>query len=291
LWRLAVLVLAFVAPSCGGSPVVRDAAERRYPFKGQVLSVSADSKQASIDHDEIPGFMSAMTMTYEARDPKEFEGLKAGDLITATLVVVSNGASLVEVKKVGEAPLKTPAAPAQEAPPASSGFEMLRPGDAVPDVVFVDQDGRERSFTSFKGSPVVLTFIYTRCPMPAFCPLMDRHFTAIQAGLEKEPALAAVRLASVSFDPTTDTPEVMKSHAAKLGADPKRWSFLTGDRDAIDQFAARFGVSLVREGNAQRDITHNLRTAIVDDGGRLFKIYVGNSWTPDEVIADLKKLG
>jgi protein SCO1/2 len=138
---------------------------------------------------------------------------------------------------------------------------------------------------------VVLTFIYTRCPMPAFCPLMDRHFATIQARLKGDPTLDGVRLVSVSFDPVTDTPEVLKNHAARLGADPMRWSFVTGDRDELDQFAARFGVSLVREPNDARDITHNLRTAIVDGHGTVIKVYTGNSWTPDEVVADLRQLG
>ena len=288
---VGLALIAGVATSCGGSSAPANtgaASERRYPFQGQVLSMSADRTSASIKHEDIPGFMSAMTMSYKVQDPKEFEGVEPGDLITATLVVVTSDAYLTEVKKVGQAPLEKPA---QEVPPASSGFELLRPGETVPDVVFVDQDGRKRPFASFRGSTVVLTFIYTRCPMPTFCPLMDRHFADIQAELETQPALGGVRLVSVSFDPATDTPEVLKSYATRLGADPKRWSFLTGDRDSIDQFAARFGVSVVRELNDQGDITHTLRTAIVDGDGQLFKVYVGNSWTPDQVIADLKQLG
>ena len=283
-WPRLACVLAALAGliSCGGT------SDKRYPFQGQILSLSADGKEASIKHEDIPGFMSAMTMTYKVKDAAEFVDLKPGDLIGATLVVVSNDAYLTEVKKVGEAPLEKPA---QSAPPASSGFELLKPGEAVPDVDFVDQDGKKRPFASFRGSPVVLTFIYTRCPMPTFCPLMDRHFTSIQTELAADPALSAVRLASVSFDPATDTPAVLKNHAAKLGADLKRWSFLTGDRDEIDRFATRFGVSIVRELNDAGDITHTLRTAVVDGRGMVFKVYTGNSWTPDQIVADLRQLG
>jgi protein SCO1/2 len=136
----------------------------------------------------------------------------------------------------------------------------------------------------------VMTFIYTRCPLPTFCPLMDRHFVTLQKALEDDAALGAVKLVTVSFDPVTDTPAVLRAHAKKLDADFSRWTFLTGDRDAVDQFASRFGVSIRRELNDQRDITHNLRTAIIDAGGNLAKVYTGNEWSPDAVLEDLKKL-
>jgi protein SCO1/2 len=126
--------------------------------------------------------------------------------------------------------------------------------------------------------------------MPTFCPLMDRHFATIQDALKKDPTLD-VRLVSVSFDPLTDTPPVLKQHAKELGANPKVWTFLTGDRDVIDQFGARFGVSVARALNDPRDITHNLRTAIVDRNGNVVKVYIGNEWTPDQALADLKALG
>jgi protein SCO1/2 len=117
---------------------------------------------------------------------------------------------------------------------------------------------------------------------------MDRHFATVQKAIASDPALRDVQLASVSFDPVTDTPAVLKAHAAALGADPARWTFLTGDRDTIDQFAARFGVSLDRSLVDPLDITHNLRTAIVDAEGKLVKVYTGNQWKPEEVVADLK---
>jgi protein SCO1/2 len=136
-----------------------------------------------------------------------------------------------------------------------------------------------------------MTFIYTRCPLPTFCPLMDRHFATLQKALKADPAMNGVHLVTVSFDPATDTPAVLKQHAKSLDADLTRWTFLTGDRDEVDQFAARFGVSVGRALNDARDITHNLRTAIIDANGTLVKVYTGNDWSPDQVLADLKSLG
>ena len=265
---MRILLLAVLTSACAGG-----SDQREYTLQGQILSVAADHMEANIKHEEIAGFMMAMTMPYKVRDAKELEPLTPGDLISATLIVVSNDAYLKDVKKVGEAPLETP--PSGSAP-AASGFELLKEGQPIPSARFLNQDGQAVDIASFKGSVLAITFIYTRCPMPTFCPLMDRHFVAV--------------LLSVSFDPLTDTPPVLKKHAEALKADPKVWSFLTGDRDDVDQFAARFGVAITREMNDQRDITHNLRTTIVDANGNFVKAFTGNEWSPDELIADLERV-
>ena len=276
-------MLLAVFAACGSKPD-----QREYPLQGQVIAVAGDHQQATISHEEIKGFMPAMTMPYKVRETAQLDAVAPGDLINAKLVVLSNDAYLTNVKKVGNAPL--PKAPAEApAPSASSGFELLKPGEAVPDATFVDQTGKTRKFQTFKGSPVLVTFIYTNCPMPTFCPLMDQHFASIQRKLKAEPTLKdRVRLVSVSFDPIVDTPAVLSAHAKKLGADTKTWTFVTGDRDEIDRFASRFGVQVARATADARDITHNLRTAIIDASGKLVKIYIGNDWTPDQVIGDLK---
>jgi protein SCO1/2 len=264
--------------------------ERIFTLQGQVLSVEPARKQLMVKHEAIKDFMPAMTMPYDVRDEKLLNGIAAGDLVNATLVVVSNGAYLSAIKKVGEAPLEKSPAEAPN-PPASSGFELLKPGEAVPDAAFVDQNGQQRRFSDFNGAPAVMTFIYTKCPLPTFCPLMDRHFATLQTSLKSDPSLNAVRLVTVSFDPITDTPAVLKEHARRLNADLSRWTFLTGDRDEIDRFAARFGVSISRAMNDARDITHNLRTVIIDRDGSIVKVYTGNDWSPEQVLADLKSLG
>ena len=281
----ASICVALTAPGCSKAPD-----RRTFTLQGQVQSLDAPRKLVIVKHEEIKGFMPAMTMPYEVEDAKALDALAPGDLINASLVVFSNGAHLTGIKKVGTAPLEKPPAAAADPPTASSGFELLKPGEPVPDTTFLDQDGKARRFGAFKGSPVVMTFIYTRCPLPTFCPLMDRHFATLQKTLKADPALKQVHLVTVSFDPTTDTPAVLKKHAKGLDADLTRWTFLTGDRDDVDRFAARFGVSVGRAMNDARDITHNLRTAIIGADGRLVKVYTGNDWSPEQVLGDLKAL-
>ncbi len=283
--RIAFSILPFltVLALVAGAGCRRAPEPRSFPLQGQVLAVADDHQQATIKHEEITGLMAGMTMTFKVKDPQLLAGIRPGDLINATLVVEEDGAHMSAVRKVGEAPLEKAPAPA-----AASGFELIKPGEPVPDAQLVDQDGKARAFSSFKGAPLAITFIYTRCPIPDFCPLMDRQFAAIQQTIKTEPALQKAHLVSVSFDPATDTPAVLKAHADGLKADPARWTFLTGDRDNVDQFASRFGVSINRSLTDALDIAHNLRTAIVDAEGRLVKVYTGNEWKPSEVVADLK---
>ena len=115
-------------------------------------------------------------------------------------------------------------------------------------------------------------------------------FASLQKTLKADPVLNHARLVTISFDPVTDTPAVLTRHARSLDADLSRWTFLTGDRDDVDQFASRFGVSVARSLTDARDITHNLRTAIIDADGKLVKAYTGNQWSPEQVLEDLRKL-
>jgi len=273
-------VLALAAAACS-RPTTGE--RKQYSLEGQILSVQDDHKQAVIRHEEIPNFMSAMTMPYPVLDAKEFEGLAPGDLITAELIVEPTRAYLQKVKRVGNAPLESAGPPA-----AASGFELITMGAPVPNQTFVDQDGTSVSLEAFRGEAVIVTFVYTSCPMPTFCPLMDQNFAKMQAKLKENNNLLKTHLLSVSFDPQIDTPAVMKAHAQKLGADPRLWSFVTGDRDEIDKWANGFGVSISRAMNDPRDITHNLRTALIDRQGNLVQIYPGNEWTPEQILADVR---
>ena len=258
---------------------------RRYELRGQVLSLQLDRSEVTIHHEDIPGFMPAMTMPFRTKDRGSLAGLQPGDLVRGTLVVLEDDAYLEGLERTGHAVLPAPAPAAAE-----PGVPTLKPGQPVPDELFVDQDGRKVRLSSFAGSAVVLTFIYTRCPLPDYCPRMDRQFAAIQAAIASGRVPTPVKLISVSFDPAFDTPAVLKEHAAKVGANTAIWSFLTGEPKAVDEFGARFGLSVLRAERDPADITHNLRTAVIDARGRLVKIYDGNKWTPPEIVADLASL-
>jgi protein SCO1/2 len=281
--RVAARALAIALLVCAAPAACRPA-ERTYPLRGQILAVNADRREIAVKHDDIPGLMPGMIMTFKVADPRVVTERAAGDLIEATLAMTDRDSVLRDVRKVGFSDL-TPAI----ASAAASGFELIKEGDPVPDQAFVDETGRSRRLADWRGRAIAMTFIYTRCPIPTFCPMMDRHFAAVQKEVRGTPALVdRVKLVSVSFDPDYDTPAVLRAHAAKVGARPETWTFLTGSRDEVDRFAARFGVGLGRDTPAE--IAHNLRTAVVRPDGRLARVFTGNDWTPTQLLEALKSV-
>ena len=282
LFGLMVFSLAAALPACR-----RDAPPvnvREFPLTGQVLSIKPDRTGANVKHDDVKGFMDAMTMDFTVKDPKELEGLQPGDLIAATLVITDEEGYLKGLTKTGTAPIAaTPSAPAS-AP-------EIKPGEAVPDVSFIGDDGKPRPLSAYRGRFVLMTFVYTRCPLPDYCPRMNAYFRALQQAIATRPGLnGKVGLLSVSFDPDFDTPARLKKTAAALGADPAIWQFVTAPRGIVDAFGARFGLSVLREGPNGQTITHNLRTPLIGRDGRLVKQYNGNDWSPDAVVRDLEGL-
>jgi protein SCO1/2 len=196
--------------------------------------------------------------------------------------VTDAGATHTAITHTGSAPLPT------NTNAAALAEGILGVGDAVPDAAFIDQANVRRSISEWKGSLTLVTFIYTSCPLPTFCPLMDQNFATIQRAVADDtPLRGQVKLISISIDPAHDTPAVLAEHARTLKADPAVWTFLTGDQATTDRFAGRFGVSIVREDGAE-GITHQLRTALIDRDGHIRKIYSGNEWTPGTVLADLR---
>jgi protein SCO1 len=272
------LLALTVACTGGSSP-----AATRYPLTGQLLAVQLDTGQVLVKHEAVPGYMDAMTMPFQVADRTTIRDRRPGDLIGATLVVDGERSQLENVQWRGRAPLDD-SAPAR---PIAEGVPILAPGDAAPAAALVSHRGASVSLPDWRGAAVVVTFIYTRCPLPDFCPLLDRRFAALQDAAAADPALAGrVRLLSVSFDPDLDTPDTLAAHAAKVGARGD-WHFATAPRDTVDRFAAAFGVTVIRE--ADRTITHNLRTAVIGPDGRVAVLRSGNDWTADDVLADLRQ--
>ena len=276
---VAALVLALLLQGCSPPPVT----PRQYELQGQILAIRPEQNEVLIKHGDIKGFMPGMTMPFQVRDKAILEGRAPGDLVTASLMVADSEAWIASLVKTGEAPLAETATM-----PAASFVTPLKPGDLAPDTGLVDDTGTPWSLADWSGSAVAVTFIYVRCPLPQFCPLLDRRFAEVQRLIAGDAGLRGrARLLSVSFDPDADTPARLQAHAEKLQADPAIWRFATAPREVVDRFAATFGVNVIREQDST--ITHNMRTAVIGPDRRVVRIHDGSDWTPAQIADDLRR--
>lgn len=254
---------------------------RRYDLKGTVVAVERAKELVTVDGEEIKGYMPAMTMEYPLHDEDALKVVAPGDRIQATLVVADDDTYRLED------PVITKALPGANNTTATVGGMEPQPGAEVPDVKLVNQDGRQINTRQFRGRALLVTFVYTRCPQPDQCPLMSANFAQVNGALQSDPDLKKkAHLLSVTLDPEYDKPEVLRSYgAAYAGGKFDDWDFATGDPADVRRFAEFFGLMYQRD-NGQ--LIHSLRTAVVTPDGRLYKIYRGNEWKPEDVLQDLK---
>lgn len=277
-----LLALTLAVPGCSGSGTPASLPTTRYDLAGQILAVNTETRTLTVKHGDIVGLMPAMTMTFAVVNDNDLRERIPGDLISATLEVTGGEGRLANVLKTGSAPLPS------NTNEVALAAGLLEEGDAVPDAALIDQTDRRRSLSEWAGTTTLVGFVYTTCPLPNFCPLIDRHFAALQSAIGADPQLAGqVKLLSISIDPSRDTPAILSAHATKLRADPAVWTFLTGDPATVDRVAGRYGVGITRP-DSPGEISHNLRTTLVGRDGHVRKIYPGNEWTPDGILNDLR---
>jgi len=308
--RTSLLALLFL-PGCSGNPpparvepVSKTEAAKEtekhaeepttkvtYAFKGVVKRVRPELGQVVIAHEAIPGFMNAMTMPFTLKNRELLEDVQPDDEVEGELLVEKEG-KIVKDYEVTNLVVARPAMPSPKALSLGPDGELrlsdvpkrLEPGETVPDFAMTDQDGKVFRLSDLRGQVVVLTFIYTRCPLPDFCPLMDRTFAELAGKLAGQAAQSSkVRLLSVSFDPEHDTPEVLRRHAGVQGAKPPLWTFAVASHEELAKIAPRVGLTY---GPTATEIIHNLCTAVIDPEGKLARLEVGNAvkrWSPAQI--------
>lgn len=282
---LLTLCLALTGSSCSAR---RSANEKRYPLKGKVVSVDKTDRTATIAHEDIVGYMPAMTMPFKIKNDADLEMLKPGDQVTGTLVV-DDLSSWVEIISIVEG-----------GPPVSQTVDVPgepKPGTEVPDFGLVNQDGQRIRLSQYRGKALALTFVYTRCPQPDQCTLMSNNFAAIDLELRKQPeAYDKTHLLTISFDPDYDTPKVLRSYGAShtgrySDENFQHWEFATGTKDEVKGIAQFFGLRYYQDtASGDEQVIHSMRTAVLGPDGKVFKLYRGNEWKPEQIVSDLKTL-
>jgi protein SCO1/2 len=167
------------------------------------------------------------------------------------------------------------------------------PGDAVPDFKLRNQDGRAIHLAQFKGQALLVTFIYTRCPLPNFCPRVTRNFAEVNRELAGDAAVyGKTHLLCVSFDPEHDTPDRLRAYGATYIGSAKdafaHWDFAVPAPPVLKEMAKWFDVGITS--GPDETITHTLSTTLIGPDGKVVRFYPGNEWTADQVTADVKEL-
>jgi protein SCO1/2 len=271
-------------------PAPAVASTSTYTLKGTVRSIDPAEGVVTIAHEDIPGFMKAMTMPFTPRDRSNLAELAAGDEVEGPLEVAREGGAiknydLLRVEVTNPAPRRLEVDPATGAAKLVPKPAVLRPGEPVPDFAMTTQDGTPLKLSDLRGNVVVLTFIYTKCPLPDYCPAIDKKFRRLADRLAVVKGRAeGVRLLSVSFDPEHDTPEALRKHAELVGARPPLRTFAVASHPELRKVAERLGLVY---GPMPNEIVHNLCTAVVAPDGTLSRLEVGTagkSWDPDDLL-------
>lgn len=254
-------LLALLA--CGGDPT--------YIVEGTVVEVNAPA-EVVVDHEDIPGLMSAMVMPFTVADPRMLDGVTPGDRVLARYELGRTGGRLTRLRVTGHGP----------PPEVDEGPVPLHAGDVLPTTSLALHDGTSLVLGAGHEERVALTFVYSRCPLPEFCPAIVARLQALQEALGDA---AGVRIVAVTLDPAYDTPEVLARWAGTVGAGP-RWSFARADLAALSDLAARAGLPVVRQEGVP-DIGHGVRLLVLDRGGRLIERYDDARFPLDRVVSQL----
>jgi protein SCO1/2 len=247
--------------------------------KGTVMELKPDGRTVVIRHEAISNYMAAMTMPFKAKAPEELAGLHRGDEISFQLQVTESESWVEHITKIGTVslpPIQTPA-----------HSPTNRPNHPLLDYKFTNELGQAVSLNDFRGQALAITFFYTRCPIPDYCPRLSKNFLEAQQKLESLPgAPANWHLLSISFDPEFDSPQLLNAYGNSYQYDPKHWSFLTGPADKIGELARQSGVSYQSDDGA---FNHNFRTLIIDANGHLQMIFPTSGNLSDEIVAEIIK--
>jgi protein SCO1/2 len=266
--------------ACGPSKQSKEGDSKRYRFTGRVVSLDKQNLSMVVDGDEIPGFMSAMTMSYKVKNGSDLNEVAAGDTLSADIVARNDDYWLENIKVVRHA------SPPPSKPPAT--LRIPESGDPVPNFALVNQSGKQISLRQYRGEALILTFIYTRCPFPNFCARVSGQFAEVEHKLASEAALyGKTHLLTISFDPAHDTPKVLRDYSAKyLKSTPPRfdhWEFAAPSEAELPKIAEYFALTYT---DGSETLTHSASTAVIGPDGRIFRWYHGTDWTSSDLLKD-----
>ena len=281
--RLPLALLLLVATACTRTETSSSTAAAVHPIRGEIVGLDLPRQVLLIHHEEIPGYMPAMTMEFSVTG-LDLATVRTGQRLTATMGLPVDGIFPLTDFKLLNSPADQAVAAAALAlrqETFTRGKNSYREiGEAVPSFTLYNQDGRAVSFDTFRGRRIVLNFIFTRCPVATMCPASTAKMMALQAAAKAQ-GIANFELVSISFDSAYDTPPVLKKYATERGINTTNFSFLTGPERAIRDLLAQFGI-IAEPG--ENIFKHTLATLLIGADGKILHREDGSNWLPNDFL-------
>lgn len=259
---------------------------REFAVKGVVKKVEPENGRVIVAHEAIPGFMDAMTMPFRVKDPAAMASIQTGDSISFKLCVTADQSWIDNVVKI-------PALSAGPTVTNRTATEMSRPETAsrprhpLLNYAFTNELGQPVRLGDFRGEVLAMTFFFSRCPIPDYCPRLSKNFEEASRKLRDMPGGPTnYHFLSVTFDPEFDTPARLKAYAETFGYDANHWSFLTGPSNKVAELAQGSGMKYQRDGVF---FNHDLRTLIIDGRGRLRMVFPMGGNLSDAIVQEMLK--
>ena len=239
--------------------------------------------------------MPAMTMSFKVKDTNQLAGLHKDDQISFRLLVTRDESWIDHVTKITNGltlrmsrPLTPGGGEADEKLEAASKSDGKgKSFHPLMSYAFTNELGQPVTLESFRGQALGITFFFTRCPIPEYCPRLSRNFQEASQKLAAMPnAPTNWHFLSVSIDPRMDTPAVLRSYASRYRYDPKQWSFLTGPEDKVRELAQQSGVTYEPDKGL---LNHNFRTLIIDAAGHLQMSFPIGGNLSDAIVMEILK--
>jgi protein SCO1/2 len=251
----------------------------QYVAKGRVAGIQNDTS-ITIEHERIPGYMPPMIMPFTVPEPGVPDDFVAGDAVEFQITAL---------RKLPDSAVARHPAQTTTVIDTAQAPSVLQPGDRVPpDLTLLTQAGDSLRLGDYRGQTLVLSFIYTRCPLPNYCPKMSEAFATLQPELRNQYG-TDVQLLSISFDPAHDTPPVLRDYADRYTDRLDTWTFATGDTSSVQRATRLFGVHTQPGDGEQGELLHNLTTAVIGPDGTVQRLFRGSDWTPEDVLQSVER--
>jgi protein SCO1/2 len=258
---------------------------QEHPVTGIVLKVESAKHALVVSCDDIPGYMSAMEMSFTVSNVADLKPIHAGTPVHFTMTERGHVLYASQIKPVVAANLESEPMEAgsltalQSALDPVSTTKIVPQGSRVPDFELTDQAGKQVRLSGLAGKVVLLTFGYSRCPNPDYCLRLSNNLAAVRNRFAARTPRDLVLL-TIAIDPEHDKGATLSQYASVWKANPASWHFLTGDLPEIKTVAATFGMNFWR---SEGLLTHSLRTVIIDRSGDLAANLEGNRFTTQQL--------